>query len=90
MDCWGLKKDMHKIGIQWQKRLKKKWLAELLVNERAVGPLQSYLKNTKVGSRDRAAEMTKEQRRKNDKEGEKYLENSQFLSISQNQEDKAT
>ena len=28
----------------------KKWLAELLANKRAVGPLLSYLKDTEVGS----------------------------------------
>ena len=70
-----MKKDLHKIGIQWQRRPEKKWLAELLANERAVGPLLSYLKNTEVGSREGAAEVTREWRRRSDEEGEEHLGN---------------
>ena len=53
----------------------KKWLAELLANERAVGPLLSYLKDTEVGSREGAAEVTKEWRQ-SDQEGKEQLGNS--------------
>ena len=45
-----LKRSLDKIGIQWQGRPEKKWLAELLANERAVGPLLVYLQSTEVGS----------------------------------------
>lgn len=61
-----MKKNLDKIGIQWQRRPEKKWLAELLVNKRAVEPLLSYLKDTEVGSREEAAEVTREWRQKSD------------------------
>ncbi len=55
-----MKKSLNKIGIRWQRRSEKRWLAELLANERAEGPLLSYLKDTEVGTREGAAEVTKE------------------------------
>lgn len=39
-------------GISWQGRNEKKGLAELLANERAMGPLLGYLKPTEVGGRE--------------------------------------
>lgn len=71
-----MKKNLDKIGIQWQRRPEKKWLAELLANERAVGPLLSYLKNTEVGSGEGAAEVTTEWRRRSDQDREEQLGNS--------------
>jgi len=50
--------------------------SELLANERAVGPLLSYLKNTEVGSREGAVEVTREWRRRSDEEGGEHLGNS--------------
>ena len=70
-----LKKNLDKIGIRWQRRPERKWLAELLANERAVGPLLVYLKDTEVGSREGAAEVTREWRRSSDQEGEEQLGN---------------
>ena len=64
---------LEKIGIQWQRRPERKWLGELLANERAVGPLLEYLKDTEVGTTKGAAEMTMEWRRKNDQEGDEEL-----------------
>ena len=58
-----LKRNSGKLGIQWQRRPERKWLAELLANERAVGPLLAYLKDTEVGSRDGVVEKTMEWRR---------------------------
>ena len=49
-----MKRSLDKIGIQWQRQPEKKWLAELLANERAVGPLLVYLQDTEVGSREGA------------------------------------
>ena len=69
----GLKKSLDQIGIQWQRRPERKWLAELLANERAVGPLLEYLKDTEVGSREGAVGKTIEWRRRNDQEGEDQL-----------------
>ncbi len=48
----GLEKD----GIAWQPQVEKKWLAELLVNEKAVAPLLGFLKTTGVGGRKGARE----------------------------------
>ena len=45
-----MKRSLDKVGIQWQRRPEKKWLAELLANERAIGPLLVCLKDTEVGS----------------------------------------
>ena len=67
-----LKKNLDKIGIRGQRRPEKKWLAELLANARVL----SYAKDTEVGSREGAAEVTREWRRRGDKEGEEQLGNS--------------
>ncbi len=71
-----LSRSLGKVGIQWQRRPEKKWLAELLANERAVGPLLVYLQYTEVGSREGAGEKTMDWRRRNDQEGEEQLDNS--------------
>ena len=71
-----LKKNLDKIGIRWQRRPERKCLAELLANERAVGPLLAYLFDTEVGGREGAAEVTREWRRRSDEEGEEQLGNS--------------
>ena len=68
-----LKRNLDKLGIQWQRRPEKKWLAELLANEKAVGPLLVYLKDTNVGSREGAVEKSVEWRRRRDQEGEEQL-----------------
>ena len=61
-----LKKSLDKIGIRWQREPEIKILAELLANEREVGPLLVYLKDTEVGSRESAVEQTMEWRRRVD------------------------
>ena len=53
-------KKLGKIGVWWQTRQEKKWLAELLANERAMAPLLVYLKDIEVGSRKRATEVARE------------------------------
>ncbi len=55
-----LKRDLRRASIQWQRRPEKKWLAELLANQYAVGPLLKFLKDTEVGCRERAAEKAAE------------------------------
>ena len=52
-------KELGKIGARWQRRPERKWLAELQANERAVGPLLVYLKDTEVGGRKGATEGAK-------------------------------
>ena len=55
-----LKKELRELGIGWQSRPERRWLANLLASEQAVKPLLGYLMATEVGSRggdaDRAAE----------------------------------
>ena len=46
-----LKKSLRKLGSRWQERPEKRWLAELLANKYAVGPLLELLKETEVGRR---------------------------------------
>ncbi len=41
-----------KEGIGWQGWTEKKGLAELLANEKAMGPLLDFLKSTEVGGRE--------------------------------------
>ena len=55
-----LSKDLRRAGIRWQRRPEKKWLAGLLANRYAVGPLLEFLKDTEVGCREGAAEKTAE------------------------------
>ena len=68
-----LRKCLDKIGIKWQRRPEKNWLAGLLANERAVGPLLVYLQNTEVGSREGGVDKTREGRQRSDGEGEELL-----------------
>lgn len=42
--------------ISWDGRTERKRLAELLANEKAMGPLLEFLKSTEVGGRERAKE----------------------------------
>ncbi len=65
-----LRKGLGKIGIRWQRRPEKRWLAELLTDERALAPLLVFLKDTEVGGREGAREKAMEWRQKMDLEGE--------------------
>lgn len=67
---------LRKMRIQQRRRPEKKWLAELLVNKRAVGLLLGYLKDIKMGSREKTVQRIMEQRRKSNWEREKLLGNS--------------
>ena len=68
-----LRKNLSKVGIQWQRRPEKRWLAELLADRHAVGPLLEFLKNTEVGSREGAVEKEMEWEQRRDQEGEDQL-----------------
>ena len=68
-----LKKSLKEVGIQWQRRPEKKWLAELLANRYAVGPLLEFLKETEVDSREGGIEKAVEEARKRDQEEEDEL-----------------
>lgn len=60
---------LEKQGISWQTRPEKIWLASLLANERAVGPLFKFLRNTEIGSREGAAKRELEWGRRSDEKG---------------------
>ena len=49
------------------------WLGRLLANERAVGPVLNFLKDTEVGDREGARERELEWQNKRDQEGEDEL-----------------
>ena len=70
-----MKKILDKIGIRWQRLPERKWLAELLANEQAVGSILVYLTHIKMASRKSAVEKTIEWRRRSDYEGEEQLVN---------------
>lgn len=47
-------KSFHTEGISWQGTTERKGLAELLANEKAIGPLLEFLRSTEVGGREGA------------------------------------
>ena len=65
-----LVRELEKEGVLWQAQAKKRWLAGLLANEKAVAPLLRFLKATDVGGREWARERELEWERKNDQAGE--------------------
>ena len=68
-----LRRELRRAGIQWQRRLEEKWLAELLANKYALGPLLKFLKDSEVGCREGAAEKAEEWRQRRDQDGEGQL-----------------
>lgn len=61
------------LGIGWQRRPERRWVANLLANEQAVRPLLKYLMTTKVGCREGEAERVAEWDQRVDQEGEGLL-----------------
>lgn len=55
---------------------RKKQLAELLVNKKAIKSLLVYLQDIKVNNRERAIKKIKEWKQKSDKEREELLSSS--------------
>ena len=51
-----LKKELKVLGIGWQLRPERRWVANQLANEQAVRPLLKYLMTTEVGGREGGAE----------------------------------
>ena len=68
-----LVRELGKEGVTWQARPERKWLADLLANEKAVTPLLGFLKATDVGAREGARERETEWERINDQAGEDLL-----------------
>ena len=52
-------RDLEKERIKWQARVKKRWLANLLANKKAVTLLLRFLKATNVGGRKKARKQEK-------------------------------
>ncbi len=71
-----LRRGLRGAGIQWQRRPEKNWLAELLADKHAVGPLLEFLKDTEVGCREGGAERAAEWRQRRDRDGEDQLGDS--------------
>ncbi len=69
-----LKKELRELGIGWQCRPEKRWLANLLANEQAVKPLLGYLMATGVGGRGGDADREAEWEQKADQAGEELLD----------------
>ena len=55
-------------------RAEKRWLAGLLANEQAVGPLLKFLKSTEIGCREGTVERELEWEQRRDQEGENQLD----------------
>ena len=68
-----LLRTLYKEGISWQGWTEKKGLAELLANEKAMGPLLGFLKSTGVGGREGAKERELEWQQRSDQTGEELL-----------------
>ena len=64
---------LYKEGIRWQGWTERKGLAELLANEKALGPLVGFLKSTDVGGREGAKEREIEWDQRDDQVGEELL-----------------
>ena len=68
-----LVRELEKEGVKWQPRVERRWLADLLGDEKAVAPLLKILKTTGIGGREGARERELEWERKNDQKGENLL-----------------
>ncbi len=68
-----LVRELEKEGVVWQAQGERRWLASLLGDKKAVGPLLRFLKTTGVGGREGARERELEWEKKNDQAGEELL-----------------
>lgn len=69
-----LKKELKAVGIGWQRRAEKRWVANLLANEKAIQPLLKYLMTTEIGGREGGVERGVEWEQQADQEGEELLD----------------
>lgn len=61
-----LVRELGKAGIIWQRQVERRWLANLLGDEKAVAPILKFLKTTEIGGREGPRERELEWGRKND------------------------
>ncbi len=69
-----LVRELEKEGVKWQAQAERKWLADLLANEKAVAPLLKFLETTGIGGRKGARERELEWERRDDQAGVDLLE----------------
>ena len=62
------------LGIGWQRRPERRWVASLLADEQAVRPLLKYLMTTEVGGREGGTERAAEWGQRVDQGGEELLD----------------
>ena len=60
-------------SLHRQPQVERRWLADLLGDEKAVVPLIKYLKNTGIGGREGAREKELEWEQRNDQAGENLI-----------------
>ena len=66
-------RELYTGGLRWHAQAERRWLAELLANERATKPPLRFLQATEIGGREGARERELEWERKNDQAGEDLL-----------------
>ena len=70
-------RELYTEGVRWQAQAERRWLAELLANERVTKPLLRFLQATEIRGREGARERELEWEQKNDRAGEDLLEKTQ-------------
>ena len=68
-----MRRELYTESVRWQAQAERKWLAELLANERATKPLLRFLQATETGEREGARERELEWEKKDDQAGEDLL-----------------
>ena len=66
-------RELYTEGVRWQAQTERKWLADLLANQRATKALLRFLQTTEIGGREGARERELEWEQKNDQAGEDLL-----------------
>ena len=69
-----LVRKLEKVGMKWQPQVERRWLANMVGDEKAVAPVLKYLKTTDISGREGARERELEWERKNNQAGEDLLE----------------
>ena len=62
------------LGIGWQRRPERRWVANLLTDKQAIQPLLKYLMTIAVGGREGETERAAEWGQRVDQEGEELLD----------------
>ena len=66
-------RELYTKGVRWQAQAKRKWIAELLSNEKATKLLLRFLQAIEIRGREGARERELEWEQKNDQAGEDLL-----------------